>query len=203
MPPTQTSVHDAMQSLRVLSQEARSKTWGNGKSLAVRTDGDVLIPEVPFARQGRDNTCGQAAMAMLLHYWDVDVDYDQIAREGNPLNVATSRQAIQIYLEGKGLQVRHLNGSLESLLGELHQARPVLLLLDFGGIDHMHYVVAVGYNARQGRILIHDSNKEPYKQMSLSEFLQRWQNLPAVTLPLIGGPEYERLMFAVSPGDAS
>ncbi|MEZ0368100.1 MAG: cysteine peptidase family C39 domain-containing protein [Candidatus Sericytochromatia bacterium] len=201
--PTQTAVSDALQSLRVLSQDVRPKTWDNGKSLAVRSDGDILITDVPFARQGRDNTCGQAAMAMLLHYWDIDVDYDQIAREGNPLNVATSRQAIQLYLQDKGLQVRPLQGSLESLLGELHQARPVLLLLDFGGIDHLHYVVAVGYNARQGRILIHDSNREPYKQMSISEFLQRWQNFSAVALPWLGGPEYERLMFAVSPGGAS
>lgn len=189
-------------SLRILSQQAQAQTFANGKSLTISADGDVLISNVPFAKQGRDNTCGQASMAVLLHYWAVDIDYLQVAREGNPLNIATSRGSIRHYLTEKGLKAEPMNGSLEALLAELHQARPVILLLDYGGVARHHYVVVVGYNPRSQKIIMHESNTTPYQEIPLAEFLMRWQNLPIVALPLLGGQDYYRLMFSVQPQGA-
>lgn len=198
-PLAATDVYQSGMDLRLLSQQAEAKTFSNGKSLTISQNGDVLISNVPFAKQGRDNTCGQAAMAMLLHYWAVEIDYLQIAREGNPLNIATSRDAIYNYLTSKGLSAEPLNGNLTKLLEELHQARPVLLLLDYGGLTRLHYVVIVGYNARDQKLIIHESNTSPYQEMALDEFLMRWQNLPVVALPLLGGQAYYQLMFSVRP----
>jgi hypothetical protein len=195
--PTESETLLSTRQMQALSAGLRPKTFTNGKSLSIRSEGQVLIPNVPFASQGADNTCGQAAMAMLLKYWGADIYYLKVAKEGNPLNIATSRESILNYLHEKGLAAKAQTGDIRRLLAELHQARPVIALLDYGGLTRQHYVVLVGYNPVTAEILIHDSLSDGYKPMPLKDFLKAWQNKPVVDLPIWGGPQYKNLMFSV------
>ncbi|MBT9548645.1 MAG: hypothetical protein IV090_24845 [Candidatus Sericytochromatia bacterium] len=95
----------------------------------------------------------------------------KVAAEGNPLNLATSRESILTYLQEKGLQAKALNGDLQTLLAEIHQAKPVMVLLDFGGLGNEHYVLVVGYHPAKGENLIHDSIAAAYRPLPLKQFL--------------------------------
>lgn len=170
-------------------------------ALVQTRNGNLYIPRVPFVSQGEDNTCAQAVMTMVLQFWGQAIDYQTVVNEANPFNLGTSYQAIQDYLGQKGLQVQgYRDGSLETLLQELHAARPVIVLLNFGALQYHHYVLVTGYNARRDTLILHESRSGPYREIPVSQFLEMWENEPLVSLPLFGGPDYRRLMFAVRGG---
>lgn len=173
----------------------------SGSTLVNNTrTGDVYLNNVPFVHQGEDNTCGQAAMTMVLKYWGQEIEYQQVVNENNPLNLGTSYDGIQAYLRSKGMTVEAFrNGSFEALLNELHQGRPVIALLDFGSLVYAHYVVVVGYNSRRNTVIMHESRSGAYVELDANSFTQMWENEPLVNLPIWGGPNYQRLMFSVQP----
>lgn len=182
--------------------QASSITFSNGKSLNVTNNGATFLNDVPYVAQGDDNTCGQAVMTMLLQYWGHDIDYQTVVDEGNPFNLGTSYDAIQNYLSSKDLAVQaYRGGSLEAILGQIHLGRPVMVLLDFGSLAYAHYVLVVGYNAQRNSIILHESRSGPYREVEVESFLEMWDNKPVVNLPIFGGANYERLMFAVAPKD--
>lgn len=162
------------------------------------SNGATYIGNVPFVSQGSDNTCGQAVMTMLLQYWDIDIDYQTVVNEGNPLNIATSYDAVQDYLRGKGLSVQaYRGGTLDVLVSQIQAGKPVMVLLDFGSLQQAHYVLVTGYNARRNTIIMHESQSGPYMELDVEKFIEMWQNTPVVKLPLFGGTNYAYLLFAV------
>lgn len=170
---------------------------GPGK-LTSNRQGDVYIADVPFVKQGKDNTCGQAVATMILQYWGMDIDYQQVVNESNPLNLGTSHSALQGYLQSKGLHAQgYREGSLELLLELVRLGRPVIVLLDFGGLNWEHYVLVVGYNANRNTLIFHESNSQSYRELSAETFAKRWRNESLVNLPFFGGASYDRLMFDV------
>ncbi len=201
MVPTQNSSSLSYNSLSRFRLQAQSKP-GPGK-LTSNRQGDVYISGVPFVKQGKDNTCGQAVATMILQYWGVDIDYQQVVNESNPLNLGTSHSALQGYLQAKGLYAQgYREGSLELLLELVRLGRPVIVLLDFGGLNWEHYVLVVGYNATRNTIIFHESNSQSYRELSAETFVQRWRNPSLVNLPIFGGPSYDRLMFDVGLSSA-
>ncbi|MGE3725817.1 MAG: C39 family peptidase [Candidatus Sericytochromatia bacterium] len=200
--PTQvSSLNTGLNRISQFRLQNRATKFSNGKSLISGNNGAVYLSPVPFVTQGEDNTCGQAVMTMLLQYWGQSLDYQTVVNENNPLNLGTSYEAVQTYLKSKGLQVTAFRGgTLENLLLELHQGRPVMALLDFGSLDREHYVLVVGYNARSNTLILHESRSGPYVEIDADDFMQKWNNLPAVSLPIWGGSNYYRLMFSVSAG---
>jgi len=203
--PTQdSSLNAGLNRFSSFRLQNRSTQFGNGKSLVTGNNGAVYLSPVPFVTQGQDNTCGQAVMTMLLQYWGQEIDYQTVVNENNPLNVGTSYEVVQTYLKSKGLTVNAFrDGSLENLLLELHQGRPVMALLDFGSLDREHYVLVVGYNARRNMLILHESRSGPYVEIDAESFMQKWNNVPVVSLPIWGGSNYYRLMFSVSEGSSS
>lgn len=201
--PTQdSSLNTGLNRISSFRLQNRAASFGNGKSLVTGNNGAVYLSPVPFVSQGEDNTCGQAVMTMLLQYWGQTIDYQTVVNENNPLNIGTSYEAVQTYLKSKGLNVNAFRGgTLEDLLLELHQGRPVMALLDFGSLNREHYVLVVGYNARRNMLILHDSRSGPYVELDAESFMQKWNNLPAVSLPIWGGSNYYRLMFSVSDGE--
>jgi hypothetical protein len=198
--PTQTSAQTAVLNRFSAFQIRNTSTkFSNGKSLVVSNNGATYLSPVPFVSQGEDNTCGQAVMTMLLQYWGQDIDYQTVVNQNNPLNIGTSYEAVQTFLSSKGLKVQaYREGSLENLLLEINQGRPVMALLDFGALDREHYVLVVGYNARRNSLILHESRSGPYVELDAESFMQKWNNLPVVSLPFFGGNNYYRLMFSVS-----
>lgn len=190
------------QSNKSYSSLSRFKLQSSGKpgpgKLVTSTKGDVYINDVPFVKQGQDNTCGQAVATMVLKYWGHDIDYQTVVNESNPMNLGTSYDSLQSYLRHKGLYAQgYREGSLELLVELIKLGRPVIALLDFGGLNWEHYVLVVGYNARRNTLILHESNSIAYAELDAETFVERWRNPSLVNLPLFGGSSYDRLMFDV------
>lgn len=172
-------------------------------TLSRTRDGGIYIQGVPFVKQGQDNTCGQAVSTMMLQYWGHDIDYQTVVNESNPLNLGTTYNSLETYLRQKGLHAQsYREGSLELLQMLLDRGRPVIVLLDFGGITKEHYVVVTGYNPNTQTLIFHESNSGPYRELPVPSFLAMWANTSLVNAPLIGGKSYYRLMFDVGPTPA-
>jgi hypothetical protein len=191
--PSQTSVNNTYTRLGRFSLQGSTQS---GK--VVTSGGNTYITNVPFVKQGQDNTCGQAVATMVLQYWGKNIDYQTVVNESNPLNLGTSFDALQNYLRSKGLYAQgYRDGSLELIIELIKRGRPVIALLDFGGLNWEHYVLVDGYNSSRNTIIFQESNSGPYRELDANTFYTRWANPSLVNLPIFGGQSYQRLMFDV------
>lgn len=196
-PPIVPLQNQAIQSLKSINRFQLQNTLPSNQ-LSTTNRGDVFLKDVPFVQQGEDNTCGQAVATTLLQYWGHKIDYQTVVNESNPLNLGTSYQALQGYLRQKGLYAQaYRQGSIELIIELIKRGRPVIALLDFGGLQWEHYVVVVGYNLQRKTLIIHESNSNPFVEISQKSFKEHWKNQSLINLPFIGGNSYENLMFDV------
>ncbi|MEZ0372636.1 MAG: C39 family peptidase [Candidatus Sericytochromatia bacterium] len=190
--------------LSIAAEQLRTALTGPYKVLAVQggikirvyQNGARIIADVPYARQGNDNTCGQAVINMLTNFWGVPTDYQQLVNQENPFNLATLAETLVRSLREKGLNAQDFReAGLASLAAEINQGRPTAVLLDFGSIPTAHYVLVVGYNPQRGTLIMHDSLEAPYVEMSEQNFLKMWENRSLRSVLPINGSNYRRLMF--------
>lgn len=164
--------------------------------IRVYQNGARVIENVPYARQGNDNTCGQAVITMLTNFWGVQTDYQEIVNQENRLNLATTAGLMVGSLRKKGLEAQEFRqATLDNLMAEINKGRPVGVLLDFGQIQTAHYVVVVGYNPVRGTLIMHDSLESPYAEMPTQTFMKMWENKSVRSIMPVGGDTYQRLMF--------
>ena len=152
----------------------------------------VELTEVPFYPQSRYQ-CGPAALASVLNYSGLNVDKEQLVGD--------------IYLPGRkgSLQVEMIaairrygrvpyvyQGNLQSILVQLQEKRPSLVLLNLGlkTFPVYHYAVVVGYQSNSDEIILR-SGTDPRRLMQRKKFLSSWNRagswalvvLPAGVLP--------------------
>ncbi len=184
---------------QALAGDFRTLSLDSGSNIRIYRNGSKIIENVPFFKQGRDNTCGQAVVAMLANYWGNRLDYQQLVNQENPLNLATSAPALRQSLREKGLQAQDFRkGSIDNLISEINKGNPTAVLLDFGSIQTAHYVVVVGYNLERQSLILHDSIEAPYFEMPLFTFEKMWENKAIRSILPVAGQNYQRLMFKVS-----
>lgn len=187
---------------QVLKGDFRTLKLSDGR-IRIYQNGSKVLENVPFFRQGRDNTCGQAVIAMLAQYWGIPQDYQKLVNQENPLNLATSAIALRDSLRQKGISAQDFRqGSLNVLMAEVNQGRPVPVLLDFGSLQTAHYVVVVGYNIKRNTIIVHDSIEGPYVEMAVPQFSKMWENKAVRAILPVAGDNYQRLMFTVFRPDS-
>jgi hypothetical protein len=161
-------------------------------------DGSVVIEGVPFFQQGRDNTCGQAVMASILNFWGVNISYQQIVNETNPGNGPTDVARITSYLRRHGLNAQDYRlATLNFVKDRILKGQPVIMLLDFGSLQTVHYVVAIGYNDERQELILHDSVDGPNVRLPYVEVEQLWENMSIRKLGIFGD-KYRRIAFDVS-----
>lgn len=195
--------------LRVANSILRSPTAVNGdfRTLSVKDrdqhdvairvykNGSRVVENVPFALQGKDNTCGQAVATMISNFWGIQTDYQALVNQENRFNLATTATALVNSLRNKGLVSQDFReATLENLVAEVNAGRPVITLLDFGSIQNAHYVVVVGYNAERGTLIMHDSLEGAYVEMPQQTFMTMWENKALRNVLPVGGANYRRLM---------
>lgn len=167
----------------------------SGAKLLIYQNGSRLIEDVPFYRQGNDNTCGQAVMTSLLNYWGIKYDYQGVVNEANPRNAPTTDEGIVAYLRSKGLQAQTFRkATIDNLIAQVNKGRPTAVLLDFGGLSQEHYVIVVGYNPTKNTIIVHDSLENPYVEMPATTFTTMWENKAVRSVHVFGGDNYQRMM---------
>lgn len=166
-------------------------------TVSTATDGSVTVNGIPFFKQGKDNTCGQATITSILNFWGVEIDYQTVINESNPSNMPTDINTVRDYVKIKGLNVNiYKNATIEDLEALVDAGKPPMVILDFGGLNYEHYVVVSGYNEKKKTILINDPRNGANLSIKQADFLRIWENKSLGNL-LIFGDKYHRPIIEV------
>jgi predicted double-glycine peptidase len=166
--------------------------------LSISSDGTKSILEIPFFKQGKDNTCGQATMASILNFWGIKVDYQTIVNETNSSNIGTDLTVITDYVKKQGLDATaYNNGTIEEIKYLIDQSKPPIVLLDFGSLSKEHYVVVSGYNEDQKTFLINDPVQGANIKVSYTNFEKYWKN-ESLSKLLIFGDKFKNSFIDIS-----
>jgi hypothetical protein len=170
-----------------------------GRQIQAFADGSRVIKDVPFFSQGRDNTCAQAVMSVLLNYWGKKQAYQELIDEANRFNLPTTQDAVVKTLMNKGLKAKaYRSGSFGYLRQLVDDGKPAVALLEFNNdLFQQHYITVIGYNEQSKKIIFHDSIDGPYRQLDEDEFFAMWQAEHLTKLPLFGGGNYKGLIIEV------
>ena len=128
---------------------------------------------VPFVAQQKD-TCGAAALAMVMRYWNEDVSHDDLARslvEPELHGVAGSRLAE--FARGRGLEAIAYRGDMANLRDYVGKGRPLIVAWD-AGRGRYHDVVVVGLDDDRGAVLVHDPAVGASRPIRAAAFEKRW-----------------------------
>jgi|SRR5947209_14708134 len=143
---------------------------------------DVWL-DVPFVKQEK-NGCGAASIAMIMQYWqrqqkgivsDAE-DADQIQR------VLYSRKAhgiyasdLEQYLSEHGFRTFAFRGEWNDLESNLTKGRPLLVALQPGGRDPLHFVVIAGVENAASLVLMNDPAQRKLLKQDRSDFERQWK----------------------------
>jgi tetratricopeptide (TPR) repeat protein len=149
----------------------------------------VVLP-VPFVHQKKD-TCGAAALGMVLAYWDRAVPHDEIAaelvEEEGPLHgVPGSRLAG--FARDRGLRAVAYAGDFEHAHDFVDKGRPLIVAWKVGQ-DRYHNVVVTGFDDEEGDVFVNDPAKGEHRRVSREKFEERWAGANRWTLLVL--PEAE------------
>lgn len=128
---------------------------------------------VPFVPQHRD-TCGAAALTMVLRYWNEDVSHDDVARalvRPELHGIAGSRLAD--FARGRGLEAIAYRGDMAHLRDFVGKGRPLIVAWHLGG-SRYHDVVVVGFDDERGAVLVNDPAAGPSRAVGARKFEKRW-----------------------------
>lgn len=136
----------------------------------------VSLTNVPFFPQ-QAYQCGPAALAMVLQSSHVEVTPEALV----PLVYLPARQgSLQVELLATsrtfGRLAYVLPPDLESVLKQVQQGRPVLVLQNLGlsWYPRWHYAVVVGFDLSRGELELHSGTRENYRT-PLPLFERTWQ----------------------------
>ncbi len=134
------------------------------------------IEGVPFYRQNED-TCGPAALAGVLAYWDKPVSLDEITTAiFVPKLRGTLPMDMEQYARSAGFETASSAGTLDEVKSSLRRNLPVICLLDLGiGLYRRpHYIIAVGFDDVNAVLIEHDGLRET-SVMTYDAFSRAWK----------------------------
>ena len=126
---------------------------------------------VPFVSQHKD-TCGAAALTMVLRYWSEDVSHDDVARalvRPELHGIAGSRLAE--FARSRGFEAVTYRGDMAHLRDFVAKGRPLIVAWHLGG-SRYHDVVVVGFDGEA--VLVNDPAAGPSRAVSAVRFEKRW-----------------------------
>jgi ABC-type bacteriocin/lantibiotic exporter with double-glycine peptidase domain len=127
--------------------------------------------DVPFVAQVKD-TCGPAALAMVLRFWGRDVSHDALAAELDARElkgVAGSRLAQAA--RTRGLTAVAYRGDAGQLRDFVAKGRPLIVAWDMGR-GRAHNVVVVGFEGDD--VVVHDPAQGASRTVARATFEERW-----------------------------
>ncbi|HSD29339.1 MAG TPA: papain-like cysteine protease family protein [Vicinamibacteria bacterium] len=132
----------------------------------------VQLP-VPFVPQEKD-TCGAAALAMVMGYWGREVPHGEIAAalvERELCGIRGSRLAD--FARGRGTEAFAFAGDMVTLRDHLARGRPLVVAID-AGRGRLHDVVVVGFDDERAEAIVHDPARGPGRRIGLGELEKKW-----------------------------
>lgn len=127
--------------------------------------------DVPFVPQTGD-TCGPAALAMVLRYWGRAASHEALADELDARElrgVAGSRLAEAA--RSRGLTAVAYKGDAEQLREYVGKGRPLIVAWDMGR-GRFHNVVVVGFDGED--VVVHDPAQGASRTVARGTFEERW-----------------------------
>ena len=128
---------------------------------------------VPFVSQHKD-TCGAAALTMVLRYWNQDVSHDEVARalvRPELRGIAGSRLAE--FARDRGFEAVAYRGDMANLRDFVGKGRPLIVAWHLGG-SRYHDVVVVGFDDKRGSVLVNDPAAGASRSVRAVSFEKRW-----------------------------
>jgi predicted double-glycine peptidase len=132
----------------------------------------ALSLAVPYLPQ-TDALCGGAAAAMIFRYWgDVHADVEQFAPLVDRRAGGIADDVLVKAIEERGWRSLRFSGSVDQLNEQLHNGRPVVILVaDRGGRNH--YLVVTGIEP--GAVLVHDPAWGPSRRVAFADLVRVWR----------------------------
>jgi len=160
--------------------------------------------QVPFVPQEKD-TCGAAALAMVMRYWGAEASHDAIAEalvDRELRGIRGSRLAD--FAREQGMVAIAFAGDMVILGDHLARGRPLVVAIDAGS-GRLHDVVAVGIDDAHGEVIVHDPARGAHRRVAAGEFERKWAASGRWTLLVqpaaVGPPGGSSRGAFVSPGD--
>lgn len=132
---------------------------------------ELPVLDVPFVPQAKD-TCGAAALAMVMRYWGAEASAEEIAGElldRELRGIAGSRLAG--LARQRGFLAFTYAGDLAHLEQYLARGRPLVVAWKVGK-DRYHDVVVVGVGKES--VLVNDPAEGARRAVERGEFERRW-----------------------------
>jgi len=136
----------------------------------------VELTDTPFFPQ-RDYQCGPAALATVLVASGVDVTADELVSR---VYLPGRKGSLQVELLAASRSFDRLpyplESSLSSLLSEIADRHPVLVLQNLGleSVPIWHYAVVVGFDADTDRLILRSGTNQRV-EMSARRFMSSWK----------------------------
>jgi ABC-type bacteriocin/lantibiotic exporter with double-glycine peptidase domain len=169
---------------------------GKGTRLAP----DALIAEpgwigargIDLLTQDQSHDCGPTALAMVLRYWDPQLDINPLLR--SPADAHWSAAALRDAARARGFESFVVEGTVEDLVREVRAGRPAIVGVAkptaLGKVAH--YEVIAGFHPDSQRVALLDP-ASGWRQISFAGLLEEW--LPAGSVLIVvlgrGGPATE------------
>ena len=144
--------------------------------------------DVPYVHQQKD-TCGAAALAMVLQYWGVPASHDEVARElldPELHGIAGSRLAA--FASARGMTAIAHAGDIDHLREHVGKGRPMIVAWAMGG-GRLHDVVVTGFDDDGRRVIVNDPARGPARHVGLETFRRRWAGTGYWTLLVAPAPK--------------
>jgi ABC-type bacteriocin/lantibiotic exporter with double-glycine peptidase domain len=140
---------------------------------------------VPYVPQEKD-TCGAAALAMVLGYWGSTTPHDEIAaalREPELRGIRGERLAA--FARDRGLFALAYEGDMAQLREYVAKGRPLIVAWRIGR-GRFHDVVVVGLE--EGALVVHDPAEGASRRVAARDFEERWAGAAHWTLLVMPAP---------------
>src|SRR5688572_27387387 len=126
---------------------------------------------VPFVPQQKD-TCGAAALAMVLAYWGKPVPHDEIAGALLKKELrGIPGSELERFARERGFTATAYKGDLGNLVDFLAKGRPLIVAWDMGR-GRFHDVVVVGVSGQD--VLVNDPARGALRREPVRRFERRW-----------------------------
>jgi len=140
---------------------------------------------VPFVPQERD-TCGAAALAMVLRYWGQPVAHSEIASAlAEPELRGIRGTRLAAFAREHGLFALAYEGDLAQLRDYVGKGRPLIVAWKVGR-GRFHDVVVIGFG--EGVVVVHDPAEGAARRVAARVFEERWAGASHWTLLVMPAP---------------
>jgi ABC-type bacteriocin/lantibiotic exporter with double-glycine peptidase domain len=133
----------------------------------------TVLLDVPFVPQQKD-TCGAAALAMVLRYWGQPADQAEIAAALlRPELQGIQGSELAAFARARGMLAVAYEGDLAQLRDYVTKGRPVIVAWKMAR-DRYHDVVVVGFDEARRELVVHDPDLGAARRIAEKTFERQW-----------------------------